>query len=226
MVRDGEAGLTLIELLVAMSLFLVAIVMFGGSLTVMLGMQKTDDAYSRANDQAQLALQAIDRQIRSGYVVAAGPGIAPVGADSAVKIYTEAGGEPRCVMWAVAKPAAVDGTADPNIRSLFKTEWDPTGNGVKLPKTLQSFNAKSKYWTTMATDLWNWVVVPGPVQPFTVVTPSNTNILPTLSVVFRLNASRRTAATIDVTSTYTSRNVPRQLESIPVTGAPTKVSVC
>ena len=37
--RRGDAGLTLVELLVAMSLFLVAITMFGGSLYVMQRMQ-------------------------------------------------------------------------------------------------------------------------------------------------------------------------------------------
>jgi hypothetical protein len=77
----------------------------------------------------------------------------------------------------------------------------------------------------MASDLWNWLVVPGPVQPFT-VTSGNTSILPTLNVAFRLNASTRSTATIEVASTFTSRNVPRQLEQVVAVGTPTKVSVC
>jgi prepilin-type N-terminal cleavage/methylation domain-containing protein len=222
-VRRDDAGLTLVELLVAMSLFLVAITMFGGSLYVMQRMQITDDQYSQANDQVHLALQTIDRQIRSGYVISVP--VAPAGADAAVKIYTEAGGKPRCVMWVVANPAVQDPRLTVGTKSLYTTAWDPTGTDTTVPSTLQTFSAKSKYWILAASNLWNWLVVPGPVQPFT-VTSGNTSILPTLNVAFRLNASTRSAATIEVASTYTSRNVPRQLEQIATTGTPTKASVC
>jgi prepilin-type N-terminal cleavage/methylation domain-containing protein len=221
--RRGDAGLTLVELLVAMSLFLVAITMFGGSLYVMQRMQITDDQYSQANDQVHLALQTIDRQIRSGYVISVP--VAPAGADAAVKIYTEAGGKPRCVMWVVANPAVQDPRLAPGTKSLYTTAWDPTGTDTTVPSSLQTFNATSKYWIPMASDLWNWLVVPGPVQPFT-VTSGNTSILPTLNVAFRLNASTRSTATIEVASTFTSRNVPRQLEQVVAVGTPTKVSVC
>ena len=208
--RRGDAGLTLVELLVAMSLFLVAITMFGGSLYVMQRMQITDDQYSQANDQVHLALQTIDRQIRSGYVISVP--VAPAGADAAVKIYTEAGGKPRCVMWVVANPAVQDPRLAPGTKSLYTTAWDPTGTDTTVPSSLQTFNATSKYWIPMASDLWNWLVVPGPVQPFT-VTSGNTSILPTLNVAFRLNASTRSTATIEVDRKSTRLNSSHVSES-------------
>lgn len=222
--RDRQAGLTLVELLVSMSLFLVAIAMFTGSLYVVQRMQITDDQYSRANDQVHLALQTIDRQIRSGYVIKVP--VAPVGTDAAVKIYTEAGGKPRCVMWVVANPAVVDPQTATGTKALYTTAWDPTGTDTTLPSSFPTFGATSKYWSQMASDLWNWIVVPGPVAPFTVTTPANTNILPTLNVAFRLNASTRDRATVEVVSSFTSRNVPRTLEQLTTAGTPTKSAVC
>lgn len=220
--RD-DAGLTLVELLVAMSLFLVAMVMFGTSLYVTQRMQASNGQYSRANDQAHLALQAIDRQIRSGYVIAVP--VPPANTDAAVKIYTEAGGTPRCVMWVVAAPGQADATVTPGTKWLYTTSWDPTG--ATLPGSLPTFAANGKYWATAATDLWNWLVVPGPIAPFTITTPLSTSVLPTLNVAFLLNASQRAEATVEVGSAFTSRNVPRQAELVVGSGSGAKkVAAC
>lgn len=217
-----DAGLTLVELMVAMSIFLVAMVMFGTSLYVVQRLQSTNSQYSRANDQANLALQAIDRQVRSGYVIAMP--VAPAGTDAAVKIYTEAGGKPRCVMWAVAPPAVTDPTVTAGTKWLYTTAWDPTGVDPQLPSSLPAFVGNGQRWATAATDLWNWLVVGDPVVPFAIpLAPSN--VLKTLDVSLVLNASTRPEAAIELRSTFTSRNVPRDKEAVSGLGT-TKGATC
>lgn len=207
--RSGDAGLTLVELLISASLLVVALTMFGGSLVTSQKLQVTDSQYSRANDQAQLAFQAIDRQIRSGYVVGA---TTVSGADAAVRIYSDAGGTPKCIAWVVADgdPAGKTG-----IATLYTTSWDAVAG------TMPSF--PSTGWTAMATDLWNWLIVPQ-VEPFDVPTPP-TNVLKTLNVFLRLNATQRADATVELTSSFTSRNVERANEKIDGSG-PMKSSKC
>lgn len=206
---SGDAGLTLVEVLISASLLIVALTMFGGSLVTSQKLQVTNSQYSRANDQAQLAFQTLDRQIRSGYVV----GTTSVsGADAGVRIYSDAGGSPRCIAWVVAD---ADPVARTGIATLYTTSWDATSGAMP------SFSSTT--WTAMATDLWNWLVVPQ-VEPFTVPTPP-ANVLKTLNVVLRLNATTRTEATVELTSSFTSRNVERKDEKIDGTG-PAKSSKC
>ena len=131
-------------------------------------------------------------------------------------------------MEAFAELAAVRAPrfTDVGIRATTSAAFDATGSDTSLPTTLQAFAAGSKYWTRIAANLWNWLVTPS-VAPFTVTTPNNTDILPTLDVAFRLNASKRGAATVVVGSSFTSRNVPRKVESVTVGGTPTtKAAAC
>ena len=65
----GEDGITLVELLVAMSIMRIAMVIFS---TVLVSMQRTvvaTDRISRANDQARLAIEHLDKELRSGNVI-------------------------------------------------------------------------------------------------------------------------------------------------------------
>lgn len=198
--RCGEDGLTLVEVLVSLSLFLLALLMFGGSLTVAQRLQVTNAEYSKANDQLQLALQTIDRQIRSGYVVTV-MGSPPTGADAAVKIFTQADGAPKCVIWAVGPSASA-------VKSLYTTSWNVPGGTA--PTTLSGGS-----WIPMATNLWNYVP-PNNEAPFTSVAAYG-QVLPKLDVRFLINAGQRGAATATIATTFTSRNVPRSLEAIPGT---------
>lgn len=201
-VYEREAGLTLVEVLVALSLFLVAVLMFGSSLSAIQRMQVTSSAYSRANDQVQLAFQEIDREIRSGYVAnVLGPApfpAPPSGSDWAVKLFTQARGVAQCVMWAL-------GPVGSPIKTLYRTSWD--ANGGSPPTSLSSSG-----WRLVATDLWNFVA-PNSVTPFVVLT-GGSGVLPLLQVDFLINAQSRAEAAVRVTSTFTSRNVPRQGEQV------------
>jgi prepilin-type N-terminal cleavage/methylation domain-containing protein len=67
-VRD-ERGMTLVELLVAMAILSIVMLVFT---TTLVSVQRTvveEDVRSRLNDQARLALQSIDRLVRSGNIL-------------------------------------------------------------------------------------------------------------------------------------------------------------
>lgn len=185
--RD-ERGLTLVEVLVSASLFVLALMMFGASLVVAQRMQLSNSAYSRANDQAHLAIASMDRQVRSGYVVGVTTGLGF--ATEAVKVMTLTGGSPTCVMWAVA-PAG-------STASLYTASWTPPTQTA--PTSLSGMR-------TAATDLWNYTGG-NAVTAFTVV-PGVGNVLPALSVNLLLNATTRPEAAVSVATTLTSRNVDR-----------------
>lgn len=195
---SDDRGLTVVELLIAASLLLVALSMFSGSLFTSQRAQATNAAYSRANDQVQIALQSIDRQIRSGYVVGIGT---LTNADAVVTIYSEASGTPRCFAWAVAD---ADATGKSQVASLFTATWDAF-TGTQPAFTIGGGGG----WVRMATDLWNWRVSPQ-IAPFTVQSAS-AGVLKTLDVAFRLNATDRSAATVEVASSFTSRNLERSV---------------
>lgn len=188
--RDGQSGLTLVEVLVSLSLFLVALMLFGGSLLAAQNMQTRGGQYSRTSDQVYLALQEIDRQIRSGYVASVlGPGAAPSGSTYAVKLFSQADGTPSCIVWAVGPSGSTS--------SLWTKRWSP---GDAMPSSVSG-------WRLVATDLWNFVP-PNNVVPFTVSNLGG-SVLKSLDVSLLVNAGSRVAATVQIDSTYTSRNMPR-----------------
>jgi len=101
-----QAGTTVIEMLVAMSLLSVVM---GIVLAGLVSMQNTENRVnnrSQTNDQLRLAVEQIDRQIRSGNLLYnpanegtnAGSGI---GAGFSMRVYTQANGVDRCVQWRV-----------------------------------------------------------------------------------------------------------------------------
>ena len=67
-VRTGrrEDGFTLVEMLVAMSIFVVVLVIFLTTFTVVQTAAQREEDKSRNNDQARLAMEELDREIRSG----------------------------------------------------------------------------------------------------------------------------------------------------------------
>lgn len=215
--QPSDSGLTLIEMLVALSLLVVALAMFSGSLWVSHRAQLADTEYSVQNDSMNLAFQALDRQIRSGYV--AGVDSGPTGADQAVRIYTEAQGEPQCVMWVLASP--VSGRP----QALYVTSWWP----ARTPPTTApvSFDASTTgVWRTVVEGVWNKLLNK---QGFSLVSPTG-GVLGSLQVDLWLNEARvrdswwtdaQFAASLDrakrqaveVTSFFTSRNAPRADEN-------------
>lgn len=114
--RGLESGVGLIELLVVMSLLLIALAMFGTAFGVVLRTSEASRDVGASTDQLRQAVQALDRQVRFGYWVrlttvststCASP---PCSALPAVRILTteSPSGSLRCWSWAV----------DPNAHAL------------------------------------------------------------------------------------------------------------
>jgi type II secretory pathway component PulJ len=104
--RRSQSGTTLVELLVVMGLLGVVL---SGILAALVSVQNTENRVNirkQSEDQVRLAVEQIDRQVRSGNVLYdpaqegsnAGSGI---GSGFSMRIYTQANGVQRCVQWRV-----------------------------------------------------------------------------------------------------------------------------
>ena len=94
----SDAGTTLVELIISMTIFSLALAMVYGVLITV--QRQTKDATSRADSvgNARLALQQIDRQVRSGNVLY---NPASEALPLSMRVYTQANGDQRCVQWQV-----------------------------------------------------------------------------------------------------------------------------
>ncbi len=123
----GDEGMTLTELLVAMatlSLVLVALVSFLGRVQVGLA---HDGERGQADHKGRVALEQLDREIRSGSVLvdpsAESDGAHDISAGMSVRVYTQAyAGTPRgarCVQWRITSG-----------QELQRRDWSVMGGRV------------------------------------------------------------------------------------------------
>ncbi|MEI2717744.1 MAG: prepilin-type N-terminal cleavage/methylation domain-containing protein [Candidatus Nanopelagicales bacterium] len=125
----GDAGVTLIELLITMAVFSLVIgLIFQGVITVQ---RMAEESRRDAESVSQLrqGLAIIDRQVRSGnvlyspgdedQVLSTCEGTGTSG--SCMRVYTQANGDERCVQWQVIADADAPGTSALRMRS-----WSPT----------------------------------------------------------------------------------------------------
>lgn len=116
----NERGMTLVELMVSIALMTIVATIFT---TVLFNIQQAvvrQQARSEMNDAARLAIEQMDREIRSGSHLFTSDAAATCGGKScapgyAVRVYTQANlptrGEAHCVQW------VVDG------QKLFRRAW-------------------------------------------------------------------------------------------------------
>lgn len=200
----GELGVSLIEVLVAFSLMLVALTMFGVALTVAQRTQIRDSEYSAVNDSVHLAIAAMDRQIRSGYVLNGSTAVG--GAADYVRIFTATSTSARCILWVIYPTTSV---ATPFLeQGLYTKSW-------VLGASAPPFNPAT--WRLVARG-----IVGADGNAFVIETPSG-QVLPRLRLHLHLNVSRdeRKQQEIEISSTFTSRNSPRALEPIGTTSTTT-----
>lgn len=121
----SEAGFTLVEMLIAMSLLTVVMVVFLGALFTSQTTVARSTARSTSNDQARLALQELDKEIRSGNVLydpanCPPPPVNPSGGPTcyvsegitqnmSLLVYTQTNANSRnpgnqCVQWRITPP--------------------------------------------------------------------------------------------------------------------------
>jgi prepilin-type N-terminal cleavage/methylation domain-containing protein len=141
---SGERGLTLVEMMVTMMILGIALAIF---LSVLFSVQRgvvLQEKRTARNDQARLAIQALDRELRSGNVLY-DPASEPVPYYS-LRIYTQSNAPTRgimCVQW------LLDG------EKLKTRQWVPYDTSTATS------------WRTVAEGIVNRTVTPN-VQLFTV----------------------------------------------------------
>ncbi len=111
--RGDDSGLTLIELLVSMALFSgVLAAVYGVLISVQ---RQSSDLQARETSvgNARLALEQMDRQIRSGNVLY---DPATEALPLSMRVYTQADGDARCVQWQV----------EASTRTLRSRAWSST----------------------------------------------------------------------------------------------------
>ena len=124
--------MTLVELLVAMSMMGIVMVIFSG---VLVSMQRTVvavDRASRANDQARLAIEHLDKELRSGNVIS-NPGGAISGytgdapAYQRLIVYTQANATIRggsvCELWQITSASELQARTWLPGSNSWLTSW-------------------------------------------------------------------------------------------------------
>ncbi len=129
----GERGMTLTELLIAMSILSIVLLVFLGLLGRMQVSFGRASGRSQTNDQARLAVEELDREIRSGNVLydpsAEDDPANDISPGMSLRVYTQTNattrGGPRCVQWRIN-----------SAEELQRREW--TVNWTDDPDTLVS----------------------------------------------------------------------------------------
>lgn len=131
--RDkDDSGFSLVELLIAMTIFSLLMVILTGLFITIMNQANDNLGRQRAVEQARLGLSQIDRQIRSGNLILDpgldGPSVAGVPVNYSLRIYTQEGGDDKCVQWRVIFP-----TAASTFGALEFRSWEPADISTVTP---------------------------------------------------------------------------------------------
>jgi type II secretory pathway component PulJ len=122
--------MTLPEVIVSMSLFAIITVAFLSVLTSMQGSVARNAEWSLNNDHARLAVESIDRHMRSGNVL-----YAPAGDGSSIVIWTQSNANDptlgqRCIQWRIDDRQLQTRWWQPQPLPQNPTEWHDVAEGV------------------------------------------------------------------------------------------------
>jgi type II secretory pathway pseudopilin PulG len=169
--------MTLVELLISMTIFSLAL---GMVYTVLITVQRqTTDQNARADavGNARIALQQIDRQVRSGNVLY---NPAAEALPLSMRVYTQANGNQRCVQWQVASG------------KLRTRSWSPTWQTDSLVSD----------WAVVAHGLVNTAANP----PFALQGGSTAYGSRLVDINLRVQAAASKGKAVNVTSSLSGRN--------------------
>jgi type II secretory pathway pseudopilin PulG len=173
----ADGGTTLVEILISMTIFSLALAMV---YSVLITVQKqTKDQTSRADSvgNARLALQQIDRQVRSGNVLY-NPATETL--PLSMRVYTQANGDQRCVQWQVYNG------------KLRSRSWSPTW----------TTDGQVSAWTVVAHDLVNTTATP----PFALQGGSTAYGSRLADVTLLVKSPTAGGKPVNVTSSLSGRN--------------------
>lgn len=136
-IRRPDDGMTLVELLVSMIVFSVLIGFVYGIMITVLKQQRDIEARDNTVFNARIALQQMDRQIRSGNVFydpnnTADADYLPM----SMRVYTQANGDQKCIQWQVlngqlrSRAWSATWQTDGNV-----TAWSVVARGLKNTNT-------------------------------------------------------------------------------------------
>ncbi len=199
----GEGGFTLAELLVAMMILMIVIVIFDGALVSIQQGVASEDLRSQNNDQARLAIESLDREIRSANYI-----YDPTTETSrtfggtltngfALRIYGQSNASTRspapgylCELWQITPESPSS-----SQRLLQVKTWPPSH-----PELATS-------WQTIATGIVNRATSPT-VTAFSLDpgNPSGTNRTVDITITANVSLTRTPNATVRMQAAITGRD--------------------
>ena len=138
---SDQRGVTLVELVVSMMVLGIAMLIFSTTLMTVQTSVVNQDLHMQTNDQARLALQQIDREMRSGNVLydPATEGTLTPGSGGAadnnymVRIYTQTNANDRgysCVQWRITNSKELQTRWWPPENPDAVSEWRTVATGI------------------------------------------------------------------------------------------------
>lgn len=194
-VREGDSGFTLVEMLISMMVFGVAMTMVYQAMIRVQTYTQDVQGSADANSELRQAVSQIDRQVRSGNVLYSPANettpttctASGTDAGTCMRVYTQANGLERCVQWQVINDSAAPGT-----QLLRSRSWSP------------SWQTDSNYtaWATQARGLF---ATPS-AAPFTLQGAATSYSSRYLTVRFEARDPRRLTKPAVITSSLAGRN--------------------
>jgi prepilin-type N-terminal cleavage/methylation domain-containing protein len=136
----GERGMTLVELVVAMAILSIVMLVMTTTLSSIQRAVVEEDVRGRLNDQARLAMQSIDRLVRSGNILydpVAESGNDPYNVTATgylFRIYTQAeqseNQAARCALWLVNDQQQLMYRTWPVLDPAAASQWSVVAEGI------------------------------------------------------------------------------------------------
>jgi prepilin-type N-terminal cleavage/methylation domain-containing protein len=136
----GERGMTLVELVVAMAILSIVMLVMTTTLSSIQRAVVEEDVRGRLNDQARLALQSLDRLVRSGNILydpIDESGNDPFDATATgylFRVYTQAeqseDEDPRCALWLVNEDQQLMYRTWPVLDPDAASDWSIVAEGI------------------------------------------------------------------------------------------------
>lgn len=189
--RD-DRGLTLVEIMIAAALSALVFTIFAGVLVVVQGTLNREEERTQGNDQTRLALENLDRHLRSASMLWVWPGDPyTLLARTQSNTPTPGGAGQRCMHWKIT-----DG-------DLLWRSWpdavSPTPTG----------------WTVVAEDIVN-SDLPTPVDAFVLRgTGPHGGLTVDVTILVNQDLDRHPEATVGLETSITGRNVRAETGSLP-----------
>ena len=189
--RGDDSGITLIEVVVAMSIMAVFMAMFTAAIVQVYRVAGSVESAATAQSQVHVAFQRLDLEIRYAEGISTP---ATVGADTYVEYLTTNSGSATCTQLRWRAPTG--GLPAQLQRRTWTLSSPPAG-----------MNDAAHPWRSLVSGLTPVVVGGVPVAPFTLLPPADQYTFPQLRVRLAVEAGAdRTAATRESDLTFAALN--------------------